>query len=105
MELVNRDVGKFKTAELILSFCDRSMKTGSAEKLSDAEIEPFLEKVPGCMYVCIYICLCVTVYLILWFSLLQTVQLFSYLNDKDMFAEIYRDQVRVLKVTSYLILT
>ena len=49
MELVNRDVGKFKTAELISSFCDRIMKTGTAEKLSDAEIETFLEKVPGCM--------------------------------------------------------
>jgi hypothetical protein len=49
VELVNRDVGKFKTTELISSFCDRIMKTGSAEKLSDAEIETFLEKVPGCM--------------------------------------------------------
>ena len=28
------------------------------------------------------------------FSLSQTVQLFSYLNDKDMFAEIYRNKVR-----------
>ena len=46
MELVNREVGKFKTAELISSFCDRIMKTGSAEKLSDAEIEAYLEKVP-----------------------------------------------------------
>lgn len=43
VELVNRDVGKFKTAELISSFCDRLMK--SSEKLSDAEVESFLEKV------------------------------------------------------------
>jgi cullin 1 len=47
VELVNREVGKFKTAELISSFCDRIMKTGSAEKLSDAEIEAYLEKVPA----------------------------------------------------------
>ena len=45
MELVNRDVGKFKTAELISSFCDRLMKTGSGEKISDAEVETYLEKV------------------------------------------------------------
>eukprot|EP01038_Epipyxis_sp_PR26KG_P011634 gene11634-15584_t len=65
-DLVNRDVGKFKTAELISSFCDRLLKTGSSEKLSDAEIEEFLEK---------------------------TVQMFSYLTDKDLFAEIYRNQL------------
>ena len=29
------------------------------------------------------------------FFLSQTVELFLYLNDKDMFAEIYRNQVRV----------
>jgi cullin 1 len=45
VELVNRNVGKFTTAELISSFCDRIMKTGSTEKLSDSEIETFLEKV------------------------------------------------------------
>ena len=56
MELVNRDVGKFKTAELISSFCDRIMKTGSAEKLSDAEIETFLEKVPLCVMSLFSIC-------------------------------------------------
>jgi len=48
------------------SFCDGILKSGSGEKLSDAEVEEYLEK---------------------------TVQLFSYLNDKDLFAEIYRNQL------------
>jgi cullin 1 len=43
----------------------RLLKTGSTEKLSDTEIEEYLEK---------------------------TVQLFSYLTDQDLFAEIYRNQ-------------
>jgi cullin 1 len=60
VELVNREVGKFKTAELISSFCDRIMKTGSAEKLSDAEIEAFLEKVPTitCYSLCVMCNMC-----------------------------------------------
>lgn len=66
VELVNRDVGKFKTAEMISCFCDRLLKSGSSEKLSDREVEEFLEK---------------------------TVQLFSYLTDKDMFGDIYRNQL------------
>jgi hypothetical protein len=45
-------------------FCSL-LKTGSTEKLSDSEIEEYLEK---------------------------TVQLFSYLTDQDMFADIYRNQ-------------
>lgn len=45
--------------------CYRLLKTGSTEKLSDNEIEEYLEK---------------------------TVQLFSYLTDQDLFAEIYRNQ-------------
>lgn len=66
-ELVNRDLsGKAKTADLISSFCDRLLKSGSTEKLSDHEIEDFLEK---------------------------SVELFSYLTDKDAFAEIYRHQL------------
>eukprot|EP00752_Nemacystus_decipiens_P005718 g5175.t1 len=65
VEFVNRDVGKFKNADLMCSFCDRILKTGG-EKLSDAEVEEFLAKV---------------------------VQLFSYLTDKDLFAEIYRNQL------------
>jgi len=65
VEFVNHDVGKFSNAELMSSFCDRILKSGG-EKLSDEEIEAYLEK---------------------------TVQLFSYLTDKDLFAEIYRNQL------------
>jgi cullin 1 len=64
-DFVNRDVGKFSNAELMSSFCDRLLRTGG-EKLSDEEVEASLEKV---------------------------VQLFSYLVDKDLFAEIYRNQL------------
>ncbi|CAN0119880.1 unnamed protein product, partial [Discosporangium mesarthrocarpum] len=63
VEFVNYDVGKFKNADLMSSFCDRILKTGG-EKLSDAE--EYLTKV---------------------------VQLFSYLTDKDLFSEIYRNQL------------
>lgn len=65
VEFVNQSVGKFTNADLMSSFCDRILKTGG-EKLSDDEVEAFLEK---------------------------TVQLFSYLIDKDLFAEIYRNQL------------
>lgn len=64
-DFVNRDTGKFTNADLMASFCDRILKRGG-EKLSDAEVESYLEK---------------------------TVQLFSYLIDKDLFAEIYRNQL------------
>jgi hypothetical protein len=37
--VVNRDAGKFKSADLLSSFCDRVLKTGSSEKLSDTEME------------------------------------------------------------------
>lgn len=47
------------------SFCDRLLKA-SGEKLTDDEVEEYLEKV---------------------------VQLFSYLTDKDLFSEIYRNQL------------
>lgn len=57
---------KEKTAELIASFCDGLLKSGSTMRLTDEDIEPFLEK---------------------------TVQLFSYLSDKDIFGEIYRNQL------------
>ena len=65
VEFTNRDVGKFTNAELMSSFCDRILKSGG-EKLSDEDVESYLEK---------------------------TVQLFSYLTDKDLFAEIYRNQL------------
>ena len=57
--------GKHTNAELMSSFCDRILKSGG-EKLGDEDVEAFLEK---------------------------TVQLFSYLTDKDLFAEIYRNQL------------
>lgn len=63
VEIVNRDMGdKIKTADIMAGFCDRLLKPG--EKSSETEIEFFLEK---------------------------TVQLFSYLTDKDVFVEIYRN--------------
>lgn len=62
---VNHDVGKTTNAELISTFCDRILKTGGA-KLSDTDMEEKLER---------------------------TVQLFSFLSDKDLFAEVYRNQL------------
>ncbi|EWM26522.1 cullin protein 1 [Nannochloropsis gaditana] len=44
VEFVNKDVGKFKNADLLSSFCDRILKKGG-EKLGDAEVENHLEKV------------------------------------------------------------
>jgi cullin 1 len=49
-------------ADLLAAYCDRLLKSGG-EQLNDAQIEENLEKV---------------------------VQLFSYMTDKDVFAEIYR---------------
>jgi cullin 1 len=65
VEIINKNVGQFTNAELMSTFCDRILKSGG-EKLSESEVEE---------------------------SLQQIVQLFSYLNDKDMFAEIYRNQL------------
>jgi cullin 1 len=65
VEVVNKNVGQFTNAELMSTFCDRILKSGG-EKLSEAEVEESLDKI---------------------------VQLFSYLTDKDMFAEIYRNQL------------
>jgi Ca2+-binding EF-hand superfamily protein len=45
-EFVNKDVGKYKNADLMSSFCDRILKKGG-EKLSDEEVEENLEKVRG----------------------------------------------------------
>jgi cullin 1 len=72
-DIMNRTVGKFHTADIISTFCDRILK--GKEKLSEEEVEAFLEK---------------------------SVQLFSYLNDKDVFGEIYRSQLakRVLNQKS-----
>lgn len=65
VEVVNKNVGQFTNAELMSTFCDRILKSGG-EKLSEAEVEESLDRI---------------------------VQLFSYLTDKDLFAEIYRNQL------------
>ncbi|GAX29145.1 cullin 1 [Fistulifera solaris] len=65
VEVMNTNVGQFTNAELMSTYCDRILKSGG-EKLSEAEIEESLDKI---------------------------VQLFTYLTDKDMFAEIYRNQL------------
>lgn len=66
-EIVNKELqgSKVTMADVLASFCDRILKTGG-EKLSDSDVEDYLEK---------------------------TVQLFSYLSDKDVFADIYRNQL------------
>jgi len=64
-EIVNNDVGNFSNAELMSTFCDRILKSGG-DKLSETEVEQSLDRI---------------------------VQLFSFLNDKDLFAEIYRNQL------------
>merc|ERR1712137_1213242 len=62
---INRDIGKFSFAALMSSFCDRILKK-SGERLLDDEVELLLTKM---------------------------VELFSFLSDKDLFAEIYRNQL------------
>mmetsp|Transcript_13363 Transcript_13363/g.25225 ORF Transcript_13363/g.25225 Transcript_13363/m.25225 type:complete len:754 (-) Transcript_13363:141-2402(-) len=71
---VNRDIGKYSFAALMSSFCDRILKK-SGERLSDDQVEALLTKM---------------------------VELFSFLSDKDLFAEIYRNQLskRLLYETS-----
>lgn len=65
-EIVNNsDVGQFSNAELMSTFCDRVLKKGG-DNLSETEVEQSLDRI---------------------------VQLFSYLTDKDLFAEIYRNQL------------
>jgi len=61
---MNNDVSKkVVNAEYLAAFCDRLLKKGG-EKLSDSQVET---------------------------KLTQIVQLFSYLNDKDLFSDIYRN--------------
>mmetsp|Transcript_8191 Transcript_8191/g.26036 ORF Transcript_8191/g.26036 Transcript_8191/m.26036 type:complete len:758 (+) Transcript_8191:55-2328(+) len=71
---INRDIGKYTFAALMSSFCDRILKK-SGERLSDDQVENLLAKM---------------------------VELFSFLQDKDLFAEIYRNQLskRLLYETS-----
>lgn len=65
VEIVNTNVGNFTNAELMSTYCDRILKSGG-ERLSEAEVEESLDRI---------------------------VQLFAYLTDKDLFAEIYRNQL------------
>ena len=65
VEIVNKDIGAYSNAELMSTFCDRVLKSGG-EKLNEIEVEESLDRI---------------------------VQLFSYLTDKDLFAEIYRNQL------------
>mmetsp|Transcript_130355 Transcript_130355/g.325183 ORF Transcript_130355/g.325183 Transcript_130355/m.325183 type:complete len:754 (+) Transcript_130355:103-2364(+) len=71
---INRDIGKYSFAALMSSFCDRILKK-SGERLHDDQVEQLLTKM---------------------------VELFSFLSDKDLFAEIYRNQLskRLLYETS-----
>ena len=65
VEIVNKDIGNHTNAELMSTYCDRVLRSGG-EKLSEAEVEQNLEKI---------------------------VQLFAYLTDKDLFADIYRNHL------------
>ncbi|GMH80749.1 hypothetical protein TL16_g08679, partial [Triparma laevis f. inornata] len=63
--IMNNDVGSTTNAELISTYCDRLLKAGG-EKLSEAEIEHYLDSI---------------------------VELFTYLRDKDYFGEVFRNQL------------
>lgn len=62
---VNKDIQKVQTAEMLSNFCDHLLKK-SGERLDDQQLDEKLEKV---------------------------VRLFSYLTDKDVFAEFYKKQL------------
>jgi cullin 1 len=63
VEIINKNIGAYTNAELMSSYCDRLLKSGTTD---ENEIE---------------------------LNLGYIVQLFSYLSDKDLFAEIYRNQL------------
>jgi cullin 1 len=65
VDFVNKNIGQFTNAELMSTFCDSILKSGG-EKLSEQEVEE---------------------------SLVRIFQLFFYLTGKDLFAEIYRNQL------------
>mmetsp|Transcript_20406 Transcript_20406/g.49633 ORF Transcript_20406/g.49633 Transcript_20406/m.49633 type:complete len:758 (-) Transcript_20406:1630-3903(-) len=71
---INQEVGKYSFAQLMSTFCDRILRK-SGDKLSEEQVETSLNKI---------------------------VELFSYLTDKDLFADIYRNQLakRLLYETS-----
>ena len=64
-EVVNNDTGSYSNADLLSSYCDRILKVGSA-RLTDEQVEEKLQKL---------------------------VQLFGYLVNKDLFAQIYNNQL------------
>lgn len=67
-DLVNRDMGKESFAEHLATYCQRVLRIpiNGAEAVADEEVESTLEK---CM------------------------EMFCFLNDKDLFSEIYRKQL------------
>ncbi|KAF4747814.1 hypothetical protein FOZ62_028402, partial [Perkinsus olseni] len=71
---INRDLGRFSIAAMMSSFCDRVLRKGG-EKRSEEQVDALMSKL---------------------------VDLFSFLTDKDVFAEIYRNQLakRLLYDTS-----
>ena len=65
MNLLNKDISKINNIQILNTFCDNILKTNSYEKITEEpEIESYLEKI---------------------------VQLFTYVTDKDLFSEIYRN--------------
>jgi cullin 1 len=62
INIMNEDVGNHSNSELLSSYCDQILKSGG-EKLSQGQIEETMDRV---------------------------IQLFTYLRDKDLFADIYR---------------
>ncbi|EER11478.1 conserved hypothetical protein, partial [Perkinsus marinus ATCC 50983] len=71
---INRDLGRFSVAAMMSSFCDKVLRKGG-EKRSEEQVDALMSKL---------------------------VDLFSFLTDKDVFAEIYRNQLakRLLYDTS-----
>ena len=63
---INHDVGKRSNSEMLSTYCDRILRGGGGSKMSEEEIEAQLSKV---------------------------VDIFAYLSDKDIFSEIYRNQL------------
>ncbi len=64
-DFVNADIGQYSKAELMSNYCNRILKS-AGEKLSEAEVQQRLDRI---------------------------VQLFSCLYDKDLFAELLRNQL------------
>ena len=62
---MNRSVGSYTNAELLSTYSDRILKAGG-EKMSETEVDSSLDKL---------------------------VELFSYLDDKDFFGEVFRNQL------------